>query len=305
MTSSIPVRLANDEANVIGEGPVWDAGRNRLLWVDIARGLVFTGELTPDGRVTILDRERFDGTVGAVAVSATGDWLVATAETLVVRTADGARRSGPRILAPGQGRRLNDGKADPAGRFVVGSLSLSNDDSTDEILAVVDADGTVRVLDSDLTLSNGLTWTEDGAFLYSVDTLRRTISKRPYDVSTGTAGARETFLTVNEGLPDGMTIDAEGHLWVAMWGIGEVHRYSPLGELVAVVDVPAPHTSSVAFAGPLLDTLVITTATHGVDEAGLADFPDSGRLFTARPGVRGVPQPMWGGFSPTTTDDEL
>ncbi len=82
-----------------------------------------------------------------------------------------------------------------------------------------------------------------------------------------------------------------------MWGIGQVHRYSPAGELVSVIDVPAPHTSSVAFAGPLLDTLVITTATQDLDETQLAEFPNSGRLFTAVPGVLGAPQPLWAGFS--------
>ena len=83
---------------------------------------------------------------------------------------------------------------------------------------------------------------------------------------------------------------------MAVWGRGEVHRYSPAGELVAVVDVPAPHASSVAFAGPLLETLVITTATQDLDEAALARFPDSGKIFTAVPGPLGVPQPLWGGF---------
>ena len=96
-----------------------------------------------------------------------------------------------------------------------------------------------------------------------------------------------------------MCLDAEEHLWIAMWGLGEVHRYTPDGELVAIVEVPAPHTSSVAFAGAELDTLVITTATQDLTDSQRAEFPHSGRLFTVRPGVRGLPQPFWNGRSAT------
>jgi sugar lactone lactonase YvrE len=131
--------------------------------------------------------------------------------------------------------------------------------------------------------------------MYSIDTLRQTVFVRDYDPQTGTAGPREPFLTVDEGYPDGMCLDVDEHLWIAMWGLGQVHRYSPAGGLVSVIEVPAPHVSSVAFAGPGLDTLVITTATQDLTDEQLARFPDSGRLFTASPGVAGLPQALWSG----------
>jgi sugar lactone lactonase YvrE len=100
-------------------------------------------------------------------------------------------------------------------------------------------------------------------------------------------------LHLDDGYPDGLCADAEGHLWIAIWSRGEVRRFNPLGELVGRVDVPAPHTSSVAFAGPDLDVLVITSATDELDDAQLAAYPHSGRLFIARVDTVGSPVPPW------------
>ncbi len=290
--------VASDKVYGLGEGPLWDPVRRRLLWVDITGGMACVGDLRDDGTIRVLERHRFEGTVGAVAVSEEGDLLVAGAEGLFVRHTDGTISPGPRLLPSGSGRRLNDGKPDPAGRYVVGSLRLDGA-STSEVLVQIDHDGTVRVVDNDLTLSNGLAWTADGTQLYSIDTERRTVYVRDYDVATGDTGPRSVALQVDAGFPDGMCLDAEEHLWIALWGRGRVHRYSPAGRLVEVVDVPAPHTSSVAFAGPELDTLVITTATKDLTASQLAEHPHSGRLFTVRPGVRGRPEPLWRPFSST------
>src|SRR5699024_4288303 len=113
-----------------------------------------------------------------------------------------------------------------------------------------DGDESIDVLDDDLTLSNGLAWTDGGTLLYSVDTLTRRIYVRDYDPATGEAGPRRLFVELLEGgFPDGMTADAEGHLWVAIWGAGCVLRISPEGEIVGRIEVAAPHTSCVTFAG--------------------------------------------------------
>ena len=142
----------------------------------------------------------------------------------------------------------------------------------------------------------------DGALLYSIDTWARRVTVRDYDAASGAAGPRRVLLELDEGYPDGMCVDTDGYLWVAVWGLGRVHRYSPEGQLVRVVEVPAPHTSSVAFAGPALDVLVITTASDELSADELARFPLSGRLFTLRPGVTGLPVPRWGGFTLEETD---
>ncbi|MER7540662.1 SMP-30/gluconolactonase/LRE family protein [Streptomyces sp. NPDC097704] len=280
---------ATTETFRLAEGPLWDARRRRLLWVDILAGQVLEGSLE-QSRVTVTRRHDVDSMVGAVALAEDGTLLVAAQEHLVVLSPDGTRQDGPRIVPVGARRRLNDGGVDPAGRFLVGTLSLDGP-SRQERLVRLEADGRITGLDDDLTLSNGLAWSTDGGTLYSVDTERRTVFARHYaDLSR-----RRTHLLIEDGLPDGIALDAADHLWVAVWGAGQVRRYSPDGKLVDRLSLPAPHTTSVAFAGPDLRTLVVTTATVGLDDEQLRAHPDSGRLFTARVDVPGAPVPYWAG----------
>ena len=289
------LRAVSDRTYVLAEGPVWDAPRERLLWVDIQRGLVLEGALEGDVlRETA--RHAFDGTVGAVAVAADGTLLVGAQEGLVVVPPHGDRRVGPRVLPSGQRRRLNDGATDPAGRFLVGSLSLDGD-SEREVLVRLETDGQLTVLDDDLTLSNGLCWSADGSRLYSVDTLRRTVFVREYDSATGRTGPRTVHLVVEDGYPDGAAMDVEEHLWLAVWGAGELRRFAPNGRLVQRVPVPAPHTSSLAFVGSDLRSLVVTTASNELSDEQRRAFPDSGRLFTAHVDVPGLPVSVWAGPS--------
>jgi sugar lactone lactonase YvrE len=287
------VTPATTEQFRLGEGPVWDARRRRLLWVDIEGGLVLEGVLDA-GAITVTDRIEFGGTVGAVTVADDGALLVAAQTHLVVRYPDGTREDGPRIVPAGESRRLNDGGTDPAGRFLVGTLSLAGP-SEREILVRLEADGRLTVLDDDLTLSNGLAWSSDGRRMFSVDSLRRTVSVRDYDPDSGAVGPRRVHLRLEDGLPDGIAMDAADHLWVAVWGRGAVRRYAPDGAVVDQVAIPAPHTSSVAFAGDDLRVLVVTTATSELTDAQLAAHPDSGRMFTARVDVPGLPVAPWRG----------
>jgi sugar lactone lactonase YvrE len=284
---------ATGERFALAEGPVWDAARGRLLWVDILGGAVHEGARDGD-RIEVSASHRFDGMVGAVAVADDGTLLVAAQEHLVVLRSGGTREEGPRIVPAGVGRRLNDGSTDPAGRFLVGSLSLGGN-SHGEVLVRLEPDGQVTPLDEDLTLSNGLAWSADGSLMYSVDTLRHTVFVRDYDAASGAVGERRVHVRLDDGFPDGIALDAANHLWVAVWGAGEVRRFSPEGSLVDRLAVPAPHTSCVAFAGDDLRTLVITTATAELDNEQLRAYPDSGRLFTAAVDVPGLPVPTWSG----------
>jgi sugar lactone lactonase YvrE len=284
---------ATSERFRLGEGPVWDALRDRLLWVDIEGRAVLEGVLD-GGAITVTGRIELDTMVGAVAVASDGTMLVAAQEQLVVQRPDGTREDGPRVVPAGERRRLNDGGTDPAGRFLVGTLSLGGP-SEREVLVRLEADGRLTVLDDDLALSNGLAWSADGRRMLSVDTLRRTVSVRDYDVGSGAVGPRRVHLRLEDGFPDGIAMDADDHLWVAVWGGGEVRRYAPDGTVVDRVETGAPHTSSVAFAGEDLRTLVITTATSELSDDQLAAHPGSGRLFTARAEVPGLPVAPWQG----------
>lgn len=285
-------RPASAAVHRLAEGPVWDSGRARLLWVDIPAGEVHEGTLV-QGRVETIRTVHADATVGAVVPARDGRLLVAGRTALVGLTADG--RAGPHlpVLPDGSDRRLNDGACDPGGRFLVGSLALGEATGA-EVLCRLEDDGGLTVLDGDLTLSNGLAWSPDGALLYSVDTMPGTVWVRDYDAASGAVGPRRLHLQVG-GLPDGLCTDVDGNLWVAVWGQGQVRCYAPSGALLHTVEVSAPHTSSVAFAGDRLDTLVITTACDGLTAEQRRRFPDSGRLFTAVVGARGLPTTPWNG----------
>lgn len=279
---------ATSQTYELAEGPVWDRAGARLLWVDIPAGNVHEGLLEGES-ITPTETHHVDLTVGAVA-SAPGGLLVAGHHDVWLVDESGICQVA-QLIPEGKRRRLNDGKCDPAGRFLVGSLSLGEE--TGESLYVVDARRNVEVLDDDLQMSNGLAWSPDGGTLYSVDTTPGIVWSRSYDPVSGVSGSRHEAFRVTGGLPDGICIDADGNLWVAVWGAGEVRLYTPDGRQIAVVGVPAPHTSCVTFAGPGLDQLVITTARVDLVAEQLESFPDSGGLFIARVETPGLPAANW------------
>jgi len=282
----------------LAEGPVWDAARRRLLWVDIHAGTVHEGVLDRGQVVPRRVLHRGDGMVGAVAVAEDGTLLVAEQEVLVGLRPDGTTEELARVVPAGEPRRLNDGATDPTGRFLVGTLLLDEDaaPSGREVLVRLEEDRSLTRIDDDLGLSNGLAWSADGRRFYSTDTDRQTVYVRDYDVASGAVGERRPHLRLDEGYPDGCTIDAEDHLWVAVFGRGEVRRYTPDGAVAATVEVPAPHTTSVAFAGEDLRTLVVTTGSVEMSDEERRTHPHSGHLFTVRTDVPGRPQPAWRGL---------
>ena len=284
---------ATEQRYGLAEGPVWDGDRNRVLWVDINAGAVHAGTVSGK-RVTDDLVLRFPGTASAVVTSRDGELLVAGARRLHTVSAEGAISDWVEVIPERTASRLNDGGCDPAGRFLVGSLALDGREH-EEVLVRVDAHGGVVVIDDDLSLSNGLGFTPAGDRLYSTDTVPGIIWIRDYDACAGVVGARREFLRVDRGKPDGLCLDHEGNLWIAIWGAGEVRCYSPSAEQLAVVEVAAPNTSSVAFVGPALDTLLITTASEQLSDAQLAEYPDSGRLFMADVSTSGLPVPVWTG----------
>jgi sugar lactone lactonase YvrE len=283
----------SEEAYQLAEGPVWDPERQRLLWVDIQAGDVLVGELD-SGDVRVRQRHTFDGTVGAVTCAEDGRLLVAGRQQLLLTDAAGAVVDTMPVIAPDREHRLNDGGCDPAGRFLIGSMALDGRVG-DEVLCRLEADGALTVLDHDLTVSNGLAWSPDGGSFYSIDSEPGTVWVRAYDAVTGEIGQRSVLLRVEGAAPDGMCTDADGNLWIAVFGAAEVRCHSPSGEQVATIRLDAPNPTSVAFVGRDLDALLITTARHELSARELEAHPDSGRLFLADVGVRGLPVPLWDG----------
>lgn len=269
-----------------------------MLWVDIDAGAAYSGTLhwevlTEDTAMA------FSEPVGAVVSSRDGELLVAGRRRLYYVSTDGVVSNGPQIIPDGTNSRLNDGGCDPAGRFLVGSLAL-DDRVNQEVFVRVETDGQVTVIDDDVGLSNGLAFTADGRTLYNIDTKRRVVWIRDYDVESGAVGSRRELLQITDGDPDGMCLDSAGNLWIAVWGSGQVRCYSPAGEYLSVIDVDAPHTTSVAFVESSLDTLLITTSSKPSAESPTVEHPNSGRVFLVMPGVIGMPVPMWAGTQPST-----
>ncbi|MGW4470204.1 SMP-30/gluconolactonase/LRE family protein [Nonomuraea sp. NPDC004354] len=262
------------ETYELAEGPLWDPVAERLLWVDIPTGRVLEGAFTA-GDLRVARTHTLPGTVGAVTPAADGSLLVAARDGFA--TIGERITMGPRVLPEGVASRLNDGRCDPAGRFLAGSLA-KDDRQGQERLYRLELDGTVSVPADGLTISNGLGWSPDGRTMYHVDSIPGVVWAQPYDVESGRVGPRAVAFEVNDGLPDGMAVDVEGNLWIAVWGVGEVRRYSPGGRLLGAVKVGAPKTSSAAFVGT---TLVVTTAGGG--------------LFAADAGITGLPTTPWRG----------
>jgi sugar lactone lactonase YvrE len=183
---------------------------------------------------------------------------------------------------------MNDGGCDRAGRFFGGTMAFDQRPGAGALYRL-DLDGTVTTVLDGLTVSNGMGWAPDDRTVYLADSGLKLVWAFDYDLDTGAFSRQRVLLDFpnQDGVGDGLTVDDEGCLWTALWGGGQVRRWSPEGELLAVVELPVPQVSSCAFAGPAGDLLVISTSAEGLSEKARATQPDAGRLFTARPGVTG------------------
>ncbi|MBX2897691.1 MAG: SMP-30/gluconolactonase/LRE family protein [Cyclobacteriaceae bacterium] len=270
----------------LGEGAIWHPTENRLYWVDIE-----------DKQLHVYDPVTKQNTsypigarIGTVVPIETGGVLVALQNGIhKMDLKTGALKFVTNPL-PDSAMRFNDGKCDPSGRFWVGSLAMDSRKKSSSLYRM-GADGVVHTMLSDVTISNGIVWTADRKTMYYNDTPTLTVQAFDFDNATGKISNRRMVITIPPGMgaPDGMTIDAEDKLWIALWGGYAVARFDPLsGELMQKINVPAPHVTSCAFGGKNLETLYITTARAWVKPATLKEFPLSGSLFVATPSVKGV-----------------
>jgi sugar lactone lactonase YvrE len=240
------------------------------------------------------------GTVGAIApVQDDEGWVLAAGRGFAYLSPDGLLRPLADDVAPA-GTRMNDAACDPQGRFWAGTLA-DDHHAGGGALYRLDRNGQTELMLDGLTISNGLGWSLDGATMYLVDTGPRVVHAFAFDAEQGTISDGRVLVTVAEELggPDGMTVDADGDLWVAIYGGGRVHRYSPDGVLRQVLHVPAKQSTSCAFAGPGLRWLYVTTATEDwSDEQRLAE-PTAGLVYrfdtdaAGRPAAPFRPDPTW------------
>lgn len=289
MSQSISVSVALDAKALLGEGPIWDARRQALYWVDIPAGKVHIFD-PATGRDRSLDVGQ---PVGTIVPRRSGGAMVALRDgfaALDLETGALTMIADPEADQPLN--RFNDGKCDPAGRFWAGTMRQAEDRAGKGSLYRLDPDLSVHKMWSNVTVSNGIAWSLDARTMYYIDTPTRMVVAFEYDLATGAiANPRPVIHTPDgPGSPDGMTIDAEGMLWVAYWDGWRVVRWNPAtAEALAVIEMPVQRPTAAWFGGPNLDELYITSARTGLSEEALAQQPHAGSLFVARPGVRGLP----------------
>ena len=263
-----------------GEGPVYSARWAGPRWVDMMAGDIL--ELRPDATVA----RQHVGAVAAVIRPRRGGGHVIAGERGLLLADDDALDAPLRALPDVWSEtdvRMNEGGCDPAGNLYLGSMAYDGREGGGKLYRF-GPDAEPSVVLPAVTISNGLEWSPDDALAYYVDTPTQRIDVFDWDESGGLQ-RRRPFVTIEAaGQPDGLTVDAEGGVWVALWNGSAVHRYTPEGRLDEVIELPAERVTAVTFAGPELDQLIITTSRHGLDPG---DQPMAGALFRASPGATG------------------
>jgi len=247
--------------------------------------------LTLDGAGAVT-RAHVSGMVTALRPRAGGGLVVAVERGFAVLDSGGAIvRQDAAFGDPAC--RMNDGGADRQGRFLCGSMDYAMSEPR-AALYRYDPDGTVSTVLTGVTLSNGIAWSVDGERMYYIDSVTQRVDVFDYDTASGTPADRRPLVRIDaaSGLPDGLALDSEGGVWVALYGGQAVHRYGPDGRLDAVLELPVARVTACAFGGPGLDDLYITTSRV---EVAPGDQPAAGALFLARPSVRGLPCAVYAG----------
>jgi sugar lactone lactonase YvrE len=284
--------LVQDARAEIGEGPIWDDRSCRLHWVDIRAGLVH--RFSPvDGSDLVLNVGQ---PVGSIGLGAKGGLVLALRDGFGLMPA-GADRLVSLIEVEKEltGNRMNDGRCDAAGRFWAGTMSAAQDHrvgagSLYRLEELANSLTPVRVFGG-LTVANGIDWSPDGRLMYYIDSPTQRVDVFDFDADSGAVSRRRPFVEIPaaDGLPDGMVVDAEGGVWVALFRAGRMRRYSPDAEIKQEIEVPVTLVTSAAFGGPDLSDLYITTARHRLAPKEREYQTHAGSLFHCRPGPIGRP----------------
>ncbi|MFE0330822.1 SMP-30/gluconolactonase/LRE family protein [Streptomyces sp. NPDC058960] len=275
-------RAVREEA-ALGEGPTWDADGGRLIWVDILGSRVHTYD-PASGRRTVMTSEQH---VGAAKPRSGGGLVLNLRDGVGLRDPDGTFRWLRHEPVPG--RRGNDAAVAPDGSLWAGTMRY-DEAPGGGTLSRITGDGTVRTVLDDVAVSNGTGWSPDGRLMYYIDSPTRRIDV--FDVGDdGLPAGRRALAHVERGFPDGLTVDADGCVWVALWDGGAIHRYTPSGDLDRVLELPVERPTACAFGGADLADLYITTARTGLQ----APHPLSGSLLVVPGAGKGLAQPAFAG----------
>jgi sugar lactone lactonase YvrE len=286
--------LLLDAKTELGESPVWDEVTETLYWVNIKAGELHQFDpLTKTDRVVFKSNE----TIGFAVPAQNGEMILGLTHSIVslnLQTGQLSTLAAPETHIPGN--RFNDGKCDPTGRLLAGTMDNALQ-ATSGALYSLAPDGTLKTLLTGIHISNGLTWSPDFNTFYHIDTLTRMVMAYDYDLASGgISNPREAIRIPEEyGWPDGMTSDSQGNLWVALWGATKLTKWNPVkGSLIDEIHFPAMNITSCAFGGEGLTDLHITSARTGLSPAQLEKHPHSGGLFHLETGIPGMPSFSFG-----------
>jgi sugar lactone lactonase YvrE len=277
----------------VGEAPHWDERTKTLLFVDLTGGVVF--RYGQSGMA--LGSFSVGQEVGAVVPRRGGGLVLAVRDGIAVTSDTG---EGFEITAPIEraisGNRMNDAKCDPAGRLFAGTTAFDFSPRS-AALYRVEPDWSFERIARDVTQSNGIAWSPDGSRMYFIDSATQGVDVFDYDAGTGSAGNRRRLVTLDRtrGIPDGMTADDEGNVWVACFGGAAVRCFSPAGEQLEEVLFPVTQVTSCAFGGPNLADLYVTSAAYRLSPDQLKRQPHAGATFVCRPGAAGLPASSFAG----------
>ncbi|SMO46884.1 SMP-30/gluconolactonase/LRE family protein [Fodinibius sediminis] len=284
MQKSIQASLELQWEAVLGEGPVWNEQAARLYWVDILSGTLFCYDpSTSENRTYDIGQH-----IGCVALRERGGLVMAIRSGFAFF--DPAKEELIPVTDPEEGlsgNRFNDGKCDPSGRFWAGTMSYELEEGAGSLYCL-DTSLKAKAKLRGITISNGLAWTDHQFFF--IDTPTRKVRVFDYDAQSGEIANPSVIRSFgeDEGFPDGMTIDREGKLWIALYGGSRVIRVDPqTGDTLFEVQLPVPKPTCCTFGGAELNELYITTAREHMREEEIEEWPLSGSLFKASVPVRG------------------
>lgn len=275
------IELISDARATLGEGPAWDARTQTLYWVDILEKKIYT------------DIELFaelDDYIGCLAPCNNGHLIVGSRASFIDFEPVSSQQTVLFSLTESANNRMNDGKCDPAGRLIAGTMAMNETDPSGNLYSF---DGKqAEVLIPNVTISNGMAWSPDHKTFYYIDTPTREVTAFDYDLKTGKIANPRVAIHFPESLgwPDGMTSDTQGNLWIAMWGGAQITKWNPqTGQLLEQISVPALNTSCCVFGGKNMNELFITSARHGMSAEDIKKYPLSGGLFKMITNVEGMP----------------
>jgi sugar lactone lactonase YvrE len=279
--------------NYLGEGPLWNTKEQRLYWIDLTPGILFRWSPTTGQTESF----KLGFSIGCIGLRAKGGLVMGAKHGFM--TWDEKNGAQPIInpIANQPDMRFNDGKVDARGRFYAGTMHEKDVTLQTGDLYRLDPDGSVHTMASNLRVPNGAGWSLDKKTMYFTDSPTHTIYAYDYDAATGNIENRRPFVVVpdSDGVPDGMTVDSEGFIWSAQWGGWRITRYDPTGKIERVVPMPVERPSSCAFGGKNLDELYITSAATTITPEGRVKQPWIGDVLRIYPGVKGLPEPEFGG----------